>query len=100
MTTAIGPESFVRSIAELFRPLLQYSVKFVIKGKDVRHFPEMIRVSSKTVPVLTYRVYRPLMIILHGASRSLIRLQTASIHIHLLYVFATLLVLVIIGTVI
>jgi len=96
--TAIAPDSYVRSIADVFRPILQYRVTSVIRGTDKRHFPELIRIRVKTIPWLTYKVYRPMLAGLHLASRGLIRLQTASIHIHLLYVFATLLILLIVGT--
>jgi hydrogenase-4 component B len=94
----ISPDSYARSVADLFGPILQYRVTGIIGGTDRRHFPELIRVTSKSIPVLTYRIYRPIMAVMYRASKGLIRLQTASIHVHLFYVFATLLILILVGT--
>jgi hypothetical protein len=94
----IGAESYAHSIAVLFRPILQYRMHGVIRGTDRRHFPELIRVSEKSVPLLTYKIYRPILALFYASSKLLIKLQTANIHVHLLYVIATLLILIVIGT--
>jgi formate hydrogenlyase subunit 3/multisubunit Na+/H+ antiporter MnhD subunit len=94
----IAPSSYSRPLADLFRPILQYKVTSQIEGRDRRHFPELITVEAKTISLIANLIYLPAMRAVDAAGRGLIRLQTGSIHIHLLYVFATLLILVIVGT--
>ncbi len=94
----IGPSSYSRPLGDLFRPILQYKVTSQIKGRDRRHFPELITVEAKTISLIANLIYLPAMRAVDAAGRGLIRLQTGSIHVHLLYVFATLLILVIVGT--
>jgi hypothetical protein len=77
---------------------LQYKVTSQIEGRDRRHFPESITVEAKTISLIANLIYLPAMRAVDAAGRELIRLQTGSIHVHLLYVFATLLILVIVGT--
>jgi hypothetical protein len=69
-----------------------------IVGKDKRHFPELIDVKSSMVPIIEQYLYRPSIAAFGGASRILGTLQTGSIHVHLLYVFLTILLLICIGT--
>ncbi len=90
--------SFSQPIAIMFRPLLQYKVINKIVGKDKRHFPELIDVKSSMVPIIEQYLYRPSIAAFGGASRILGTLQTGSIHVHLLYVFLTILLLICIGT--
>jgi formate hydrogenlyase subunit 3/multisubunit Na+/H+ antiporter MnhD subunit len=89
--------SFSQPIGRIFRPLLQYKMSTEIKGRDRRHFPEWIKVEVQMLPALEYYIYNPLIGGLQRFAKLLVRLQTASIHIHLLYVFMTMLILVCVG---
>jgi len=89
--------SFSDPIARIFAPLLQYRISTEIKGRDRRHFPEVIRFETVTKPILEERLYRPIIGLLQTLSKGLAQLQTGSIHLYLLYVFFTLLILVGIG---
>jgi formate hydrogenlyase subunit 3/multisubunit Na+/H+ antiporter MnhD subunit len=89
--------SFSEPIARIFAPLLQYRISTEIKGRDRRHFPEVIKFETNTKPILEERLYRPTIALLQGLSKGLAQLQTGSIHLYLLYVFITLLILVGIG---
>lgn len=93
----ISGTSFADSIATLISPLLAYKVARAITGKDRRHFPELINVQSSHTPVLEQKVYAPVTAALRAISRLLVTLQTGSIHVHLLYVFMTVFVLVLLG---
>jgi hydrogenase-4 component B len=90
--------SFSRPIALIFKPLLQYRFATQIEGKDRRHFPEEVVVETYFVPLIETYVYRPALAVFGAISRLLVNLQTGSIHVHLLYVFVTLLLLILIGT--
>jgi hypothetical protein len=57
-----------------------------------------VRVETFMTPILETKLYRPIMGLFDWLSASLVRLQTGSIHIHLLYVFLTMLLLVFLGT--
>jgi hypothetical protein len=50
-----------------------------------------------TLSILEERVYRPSLAILQAVSLGLVKFQTGSIHIHLMYVFLTLLILLVVG---
>jgi hydrogenase-4 component B len=89
--------SFSQPIGRIFGPLLQYKMTTEIKGRDRRHFPEWIKVEVQMLPALEYYVYNPLIAGLQWFAKLLVKLQTASIHIHLLYVFMTMLILVCVG---
>src|SRR5262249_28775627 len=89
--------SFSQPIASIFAPLLQYNVWTEIKGKDKRHFPEVIEVKIFMVPFLERHLYQPAVAAFEEMSKALVRVQTGSIHLYLLYVFLTLLVLVWVG---
>ncbi|MBP9092814.1 hypothetical protein KBI23_17455 [bacterium] len=90
--------SFSHPIGRIFSQILQLKVTTEISGKDRRHFPEFIRVETFMTPILETKLYRPVMGLFDWLSSSLVRLQTGSIHIHLLYVFLTMLLLVFLGT--
>jgi hydrogenase-4 component B len=96
--TLINPSSYSLPLANLFRPILQHKITSQITGRDRRHFPDSIKIEEENIPLLTKLVYMPAVRTIEAASRGLIRLQTGSIHVHLLYVFATLLALAVIGT--
>lgn len=89
--------SFSQPIGRIFELLLQYKMTTEIKGKDRRHFPESIKVEVQMLPALEYYVYNPLISGLQWFVKLLVKLQTASIHVHLLYVFMTMLILVCVG---
>jgi hydrogenase-4 component B len=90
--------SFSHPIGRIFSQILQLKVTTEISGKDRRHFPESVRVETFMTPILETKLYRPVMGIFDWLSSSLVRLQTGSIHIHLLYVFLTMVLLVFLGT--
>jgi hydrogenase-4 component B len=89
--------SFSQPIARIFSPLFQYKMFTEIRGKDRRHFPEWINMELVTLSILEERVYRPSLAILQAVSLGLVKFQTGSIHIHLMYVFLTLLILLVVG---
>lgn len=89
--------SFSQPIGRIFGSLLQYRMITEIKGRDRRHFPEWIRVEVKMLPFLENFFYRPGITSLQWLSKALVKAQTASIHIHLIYVFMTMLILVCVG---
>jgi hydrogenase-4 component B len=90
--------SFSEPIAHILSPLLQYEMHTEIKGQDRRHFPESIKVEVSSHPILERYIYAPGVAAVQAASKRLIALQTGSIHVHLLYVFVTLILLVGIGS--
>jgi hydrogenase-4 component B len=90
--------SFSHPIGRIFSQILQLKVTTEIVGKDRRHFPESIRVETFMTPLLENKIYRPVVALFNWLSSSLVRLQTGSIHIHLLYVFLTMILLVFLGT--
>jgi formate hydrogenlyase subunit 3/multisubunit Na+/H+ antiporter MnhD subunit len=94
----ISAASFERSIMTLFGKVVQYRVESEISGRDRRHFPDLINVRAANVSLMERVVYRPVLKAFEAAGNSLIKLQTASIHVHLLYVFATLILFILIGT--
>jgi hydrogenase-4 component B len=89
--------SFSQPIGRIFGSLLQYRMITEIKGRDRRHFPEWIRVEVQMLPFLENFFYRPGIAALQWLAKALVKVQTASIHIHLLYVFMTMLILVCVG---
>ena len=90
--------SFSHPIGRIFSQVLQLRVTTEITGKDRRHFPESVKVSTNMTPVVETSFYKPAMQVLNWLSSSLARMQTGSIHIHLLYVFLTMVLLVFLGT--
>ncbi len=90
--------SFSEPVGRIFRPLLQFKLDTEIKGRDRRHFPELISVEARMLSHLETRVYRPVVEIFRSVSIFLARVQTGSIHIHLLYVFLTMVLVVCVGT--
>ncbi|MBX9877040.1 MAG: hypothetical protein K2Y22_01155 [Candidatus Obscuribacterales bacterium] len=90
--------SFSQPIGQIFGFLLQAKTTTEIEGKDRRHFPERIHFDISMTSLLEKRIYRPIINLSSSFSRRLLALQTGSIHIHLLYVFLTLLILLGIGT--
>lgn len=90
--------SFSHPIGRIFSGILQLRTSTEISGKDRRHFPEKVKVNSFMTPILETKIYGPLVRIFTWLSESLVRLQTGSIHIHLLYVFLTMILLVFLGT--
>lgn len=91
--------SFSDPIGRIFAQILQLKVSTKIDGKDRRHFPDAIKVETKMSPLLETHFYSQLMKGLNWLSLTITRLQTGSIHVHLAYVFLTLVVLVLLGTV-
>lgn len=89
--------SFSHPIGRIFGPLLQYRSTTEIRGRDRRHFPEAIQVDVYMFPMLEAFVYRPTIAAIQSISTGLVKIQTASIHVHLLYVFISVLILVCVG---
>jgi hydrogenase-4 component B len=89
--------SFSQPIGRIFSPLLQYRMVTEIKGRDRSHFPEWIRVEVQMQPLLENFLYRPGIIALQWLSKALVKMQSVSIHVHLIYVFLTMLILVCVG---
>ncbi len=90
--------SFSHPIGRIFSQVLQMKVSTEISGKDRRHFPEIVKVETFMTPILETKIYQPLINAFDWLSSSLVRLQTGSIHIHLLYVFLTMILLVFLDT--
>jgi hydrogenase-4 component B len=90
--------SFSHPIGRIFSQILQLRVTTKIAGKDRRHFPDSIKVETLITPIIETKLYQAAINILNWLSSSLVRLQTGSIHIHLLYVFLTMVLLVFLGT--
>lgn len=90
--------SFSHPIGRIFSQILQLNVETEIQGKDRRHFPEAIRVETKMSPFIETKAYRRFLDVVNWLSLTLTRLQTGSIHVHLLYLFLTMIVLVLLGT--
>lgn len=93
----ISAESFSHAVGIIFSPLLQYVVRSEIGGRDRRHFPEQIKAEPVMVSLLESRVYGPLIRSVRFVSEHLLRLQTGSIHLYLLYVFVVLVLILIAG---
>jgi formate hydrogenlyase subunit 3/multisubunit Na+/H+ antiporter MnhD subunit len=89
--------SFSQPIGRIFSSFLRYRMFTEIKGRDRRHFPEAIKVETSMLFFLESYIYRPTIVGLQTLSTWLVKLQTASIHIHLLYVFLALLLLIYVG---
>jgi hydrogenase-4 component B len=89
--------SFSHPIGRIFGPLLQYRTNYQIEGSNRRLFPERINVDVYMFPLLEGFIYRPSIAAIEKLSGALVKVQTASIHIHLLYVFVAMLVLVCVG---
>lgn len=89
--------SFTQPAAQIFSPLFLYKINTKISGKDRRHFPEHVQVDVNFTSVLETYLYRPFYLLSRFANNSLQKLQTSSIHIHLLYVLLTLIVLLCLG---
>jgi formate hydrogenlyase subunit 3/multisubunit Na+/H+ antiporter MnhD subunit len=93
----VAAASFSQPIARLFGALFRYAVELKIDGSNRRLFPEEITVRPKTETVLESRVYHPLVRWVDRAGDWIVRLQAGSIQLYLLTMFATLLVLLIVG---
>ena len=93
----IASGSFARGFAGMFGPLLRYRTEAKIKGRDRRHFPESMVVETEIKPPIETYIYAPLLGGFQLAGKMLTNLQTASIHVHLLYVFASIFGLLVLG---
>ena len=91
--------SFSHPIGRIFSQVLQLKVETNITGRDRRHFPEGIKVETRMTPFIETTVYKRFIEMVNFSSLTLTRLQTGSIHVHLLYLFLTMIVLVYLGTV-
>jgi hypothetical protein len=78
--------SFAQPIARMFGAVYRYSLELNVEGRDRRHFPERVTVTSTYEPYLETRVYGPLLRLFQRAAGTLVmRLQAGSIHQYLLY---------------
>lgn len=89
--------SFSQPLAYLFGSLLRYALRLHIQGPQRRLFPEELRVQPHTEGTLVARFYGPFMRAVNRAGSWVLRLQTGSIHLYLLTMFATLVVLLALG---
>ncbi len=89
--------SFSQPIGRIFGALLQFKTSTEIRGRDRRHFPEGIKVDVEMFPLLERYIYNPSISAIQSLSSALVKVQTASIHVHLLYVFLSVLILVVVG---
>ena len=94
----VSSRSYAHTIELLFSTLVQFAETLSIGGQDRRHFPEQI--SSRTVrsSLLEDWIYGPLIHMIRIISQYLSKLQAGSIHLYLIYVFVTLIVLLVVGT--
>ncbi|MBI4532517.1 MAG: hypothetical protein HY711_01110 [Candidatus Melainabacteria bacterium] len=90
--------SFAQPIEQIFAPVLQYETALQIAGADRRHFPDKVKVEEKATSFLESRVYGPIIWLIDWVARRFTKIQTGSIHFYLLYMLATLVVLMFIGT--
>jgi len=90
--------SLAQPIAYLFGPLLKFKLLVEITGRDRRNFPEHIKVEPKMSSILEEGLYLPVIGWIQNFSRAIAKLQAGSVHLYLLYVCATLIILVLIGT--
>lgn len=95
--TQVSADSFAQPLARIFRPFLRYENSARFEGQDRRHFPEVVTVQTQIVSILENRVYLPGLALIGGLARLLARLQAGSIHLYLLYVCATLCLLLFLG---
>ncbi|MBX9689796.1 MAG: hypothetical protein K2X27_24010 [Candidatus Obscuribacterales bacterium] len=93
-----SPISFAQPMARIFSLILRFKLLVEITGKDRRNFPEHIKVEPQMVSLLESRVYLPTISWIQNLSRAFAKLQAGSIHLYLLYVCATLVILVLVGT--
>ncbi len=89
--------SFAQPIARMFGVLYRYDVHRQIEGEHRRLFPEEIRAEPKTEVMLESRVYVPIVQWVDKLADRVAGLHAGSIHVYLLTMFATLIVLLIIG---
>lgn len=95
--TQVSADSFAQPLARIFRPFLRYQNSAKFEGADRRHFPEEVTVETQIISILENRVYLPALALFGGLAKLLSRLQAGSIHLYLLYVCATLCLLLILG---
>jgi hydrogenase-4 component B len=90
--------SFAQPIARLFGAVYRYHLEVAVAGRDRRHFPESVTVTSTHEPYLETRLYAPLVqLIQRAAGTFVMRLQAGSIHQYLLYIVLALGLLLWIG---
>lgn len=93
----VTSDSFAQPMARIFRPFLRYQNISKIEGQDRRHFPEEVTVETQMISILEQRVYLPSLAVVGFLAKLLARLQAGSIHLYLLYVCATLVLLLVLG---
>lgn len=89
--------SFAQPIARMFGVLYGYDVHRHIEGEHRRLFPEEIRAEPQTEAVLESRFYNPFVVWVNRVADRVVALQAGSIHLYLLTMFATLLILLVVG---
>ena len=88
--TATGFSKPIRMIFKaLFRPHREVQREYDFSP----HFATKLRFESHVEEVFVRRLYRPLRILILRVSRGIRALQAGSIHAYLLYIFVTLLLL-------
>jgi hydrogenase-4 component B len=89
--------SFAENIGYTFAPFLQYHVSTIIKGKDRRHFPEIVSSEVHTAKLLETRLYSPAVRLIRWLGEHVLMLQAGSIHLYLGYFLVALVTLMVIG---
>lgn len=90
--------SFAQPISRLFGAIYRYTVAIRVRGRNHRHFPEVVDAGASHEPYLETRVYVPLLRRLQRfAGLFLMRLQAGSIHQYLFYMVIVLMLLLWVG---
>ena len=93
----VNADSYSYSVANFFKPILQYKVTTSIIGSDKRHFPEKIESSVSNTSLIETKIYSPIIKDFEIIGNHFAKLQAGSIHLYLLYVFISLIILLFIG---
>jgi len=94
----VSSRSYAHTIELLFSTLVRFVETLSIGGQDRRHFPEQIKSHTVQSSLLEVWIYGPLIHMIRIISQYLSKLQAGSIHLYLIYVFVTLIVLLVVGT--
>lgn len=93
-TATAFAEPLRRIFAELYRPMKQLSIDFHPESK---YFVESIAYKSEITPLFDRMIYDPLLRFVRKISGLVLRLQTGLVHLYLVYIAATLVVLLIVA---
>ena len=94
----VNPDSYSQPLAKIFRALVFYKTESKFTGIDRSHFPEHIKIETHFRSHLENYVYLPALGGISFLAKGLARIQAGSIHLYLLYLCATLIFLLVVGT--